>query len=170
MPARLRTPWRAALAGALLAAASAAALAGQVEVAFTQPEHFFDAGVTPVDRERNLSELSAFLKGLGQRFLASDETLKVEFTQVDLAGEPKPVHNGRELRIARGGADFPSLTLRYTLQRGSQVLAQGEETLKDMDYTNHLRDGFSDQPLGYEKRMLDLWFHRHFAPRVAHGH
>jgi hypothetical protein len=167
MPARSRILGRAALAGALLAALAGPALAGQVDVNFTQPDRFADAGSTPMDRQRNLDDLSAFLKSLGQRLLPSDETLKVDFTEVDLAGQPKPVRNGRELRIVHGSADFPSLMLHYSLVRGGNVVAHGEETLTDMDYTNHVRDGFSDEPLGYEKRMLDTWFHQHFAPRVA---
>jgi hypothetical protein len=159
-------PWRAALLGGLLAAA-APAFAGQVSVDFVQPDHFADAGSTPMDRQTNLQDLAAWLKRLGQRDLPPGETLKVQFTQVDLAGEPKPTRHGRELRVVRGSADFPSLTLRYTLQRGDHLVTQGEERLTDLDYTNHIRDNFSDEPLGYEKRMLDRWFHSHFAPRVA---
>ena len=73
------------------------------------------------------------------------------------------------MRILRNGADWPRITVRYTLQRHGQTLRQGEETIADMDYL-HRGVLQPNEPLVHEKRMLEAWFRLRFGrPQANHG-
>lgn len=155
---------RAWLLCGIAAAAAAPALAGPVEVSFIDADRYFDAGNRPYDETRNLELLAGHLKSLGQRYLPEDRALKIDVLQVDLAGEVRPTRRGDDLRIVRGTADWPRITLRYTLRgEGGAVLQQGEEAVSDMAYQMHSMFGDMHEPLHYEKRMLDDWFRARFA-------
>jgi hypothetical protein len=156
---------RLARAGVLcaLALCAGAASAGPVDVSFVDEKRFADAGNTPWDEEHNLKLLAEHLQALGQRHLPAGQSLKVEVLDVDLAGESRPTRYG-DIRIARGRADIPRITLRYSLLAGGQVLRQAEETVSDLNYMNHLREASSSETLRYEKRMLGEWFRARFVP------
>jgi hypothetical protein len=160
-----RSPRSAALASLVLPAARATALpatAGTVEVDWVQPEHYSDAGRSIVDRERTLQTLTGHFERLGRR-LPDGQTLKLEVLDIDLAGELQP-WGWHELRVLRGRADWPHLTLRYTLLEGDATLQAGQARLSDMNYLMALRGhapGAGD--LAYEKRMLSRWFDETFG-------
>jgi hypothetical protein len=120
------------VAALLCSLASLPATAGNVEVKFTEPEGFADAGRNPIDRERNLQTLAEHLQAAGAR-LPDGQTLKVEITDVDLAGNQDPFRF-HDTRILRGRADWPRMSLRWTLQRPDGSSTQGEERLSDMNY------------------------------------
>ena len=149
-----------ALAGATLllaalAAARPAHAAGQIELNWVEPQTFADIGRRPSDREATLRELAAHLHKLARR-LPDGQTLKLTVTDLNLAGELEP-HRMQELRILRGRADWPTMTLRYTLAGPGGPLRSGEARLSDMNYAfRRLRHPAED--LGYEKRMIDTWF------------
>ena len=142
----------------LLAGAGAAHAAGTVEVQYVQPNRYADIGRWNVRQEQNLASLSTIFKALGKQ-LPDGQTLQLQVLDVDLAGEVEPVGT-HEVRIVRGGADWPRMTLRYTLKQGEQTLKSGESHLSDLSYTfdqTTLRD---DSALPYEKRMVEDWFKR----------
>jgi hypothetical protein len=146
------------------AALALPALAGTVEVKFSGAERYADAGTTRWDEDNNLKVLSAHLQQLGGRYLPEGQKLSIEVLDVDLAGE-KRWRRGNEIRIVRGRADWPRITLQYTLQDASgQTLRQAKETVSDMGYRDHVELGDTD-PLRYEKRMLEDWFRKSFAAR-----
>lgn len=156
----LRTWSLAGLTGLALAAQAA----GQVDIRFTEPERFADAGTTALERERTQRSLAQYLQRLGER-LPDGQTLKVEITDIDLAGWLRP---GRieEVRVLRGGADWPRIQLRYELQEAGRTVKAGEEELKDLNYMASLRR-IHDGDLPYEKRLLADWFDARFAaPRT----
>jgi hypothetical protein len=149
-----------------MAAAALPALAGTVEVKFTDAERYADAGITRWDESNNLKLLATYLQQLGTRYLPEGQKLSVEVLDVDLAGE-KRWRRGNEIRIVRGQADWPRITLQYTLQdTNGQTLRQAKETVSDMSYRDHVELGDTD-PLRYEKRMLNDWFRKTFAPQQA---
>jgi hypothetical protein len=161
-------PFRAWVLCGVVAAAATPVFAGTAEVSFIDPDRYFDVGTTPSDEERNMKQLANHVKALAQRYLPADQTIKVEFLQIDLAGETRPNRSGIDVRIARGGADWPRFTLRYSLQGpDSAVLGQSEETLSDMNYQGHTTDMRSQDPLRHEKRMLEEWFRKRFASEHA---
>lgn len=152
----------------ILALASAAAAmpawAATVEVSHADPAGFADVGSTPAQRDANVAELERHLRLLGERRLGADLSLRIELLDVDLAGWTRPTRHGTsELRVLRGSADWPRITLHYTLRRGEQVLHEGRESLSDLSYLQRLPGHGGSESLYHEKRMLDEWFAKRFA-------
>lgn len=142
---------------ALLLATAVSASAGAT-VTFVQPEKFSDVPFTTWDRERVLKDLQLHFDKLAAK-LPAGQQLNVEVTDIDLAGETWPARfHGQDIRIMKGGADWPRMSLRYTITQGDQVIKSGQEDLADMAYQNTLTRHGSDDALRYEKRMLDNWF------------
>lgn len=146
-----------ALPLSLLIAATPAAAAGVVKVSFKPVHELSDAGRDRHDGARNVEQLTGHFKALAAR-LPDGQTLEVEVTDLDLAGEMKPTRRGSELRVLTGRADWPSLTLRWSLSDGSRTLASGDERVADMNYLMHPLRGTAEQSLGYEIRLVDRWF------------
>lgn len=154
------------LAVAALATAACFALpaqaAGTVEVSYIQPEKFIDIGFGNYDRERNQASLNESFQRLA-RLLPDGQALKIEVLDVDLAGELKP-GSARDIRIVRGGADWPRIKLRYSLQAGNTTLKAGEDNLADMNYLFSQRTIIArDGGLPYEQRLINRWFTETFA-------
>ena len=150
------------IALSLLAGMVGAHAAGQVEVSFKPVQALRDAGAGPFDGERNLQTLAAHFKALGAK-LPDGQTLKVEVLDLDLAGEVKPLRRGGDIRVLRGGADWPSMTLRYTLSAEGRTLRSAEERISDMNYLMHPVRGRGDGALAYETRLVDQWFADRFS-------
>jgi hypothetical protein len=149
---------------ALLVAGSlgwaSAALAGTANVAFVNAPSFSDAGGSTDDERNNLDALARHVQSLAQRLLPAEQSLKVEVLDVDLAGSVLDSRRGTSLtRVVRGGADFPRIRLRYSLEQNGRVVRSGEEALADLNYARGMSGSYREsQPLHYEKRMLEAWF------------
>lgn len=155
---------RTLLIPTLLLAAVAAQAAGTVKVAFVEADKFTDIGRGAGDREATLKALEQHLQRLGQRHLADGQTLTLEITDVDLAGSLKPWRrSAEEVRVVKGTADWPRITLRYVLEAPGQAVKRGEAQVADMTYTGHIGSHGSGDALRYEKQMLDAWFKSTFA-------
>ena len=164
----MRLDSRALLLSCITATVASTAAAGTVTVSFVNAPGFSDAGSTPWEEKSNLHALAQHLQGLGQRLLPADQVLKVEVLDVDLAGTMRPSRRaGADLRIVRGGADWPRINLRYTLEVNGKPWRSGEESVADMNYSNGLVGVRGSEPLHYEKHMLDAWFKARFAERSA---
>ena len=150
----------------LCLAALMPARAASVDVSFVDKERFADAGARGAEREGHLATLSAHLKSLGQRLLPPDEALSIEVLDVDLAGSVRPSRRG-DVRIDRGGADWPRITLRFTLSKDGVAQQSGTENIADMDYLRRIGDYKSSESLSHEKRMLEAWFRDRFANQLA---
>lgn len=148
-----------------LATAAGMAQAGDVTVSFVDSAHFADAGTTPADEAANLRAISQHLQAMGRRYLAPDQLLKVEVRDVDLAGSVWPMRRrtGATVRIVKGMADWPRISVRYTLESNGKLLKSGEESIADMDYLRRLSRYGTSEPLRHEKQMLDDWFKARFA-------
>jgi hypothetical protein len=145
-----------ALAGACLLAAGSA-LAG-VNVSYIQPDKFADMPFEPWEREDVLKGLTEHFQQLGKQ-LPPDQNLSIEVLDIDLAGRIIPGRrSGRDLRVLNGGADWPHMRLRYSLEAGGHVIASGDAELSDMMYLQRLNRYSDGDPLRYEKRMIDDWF------------
>src|SRR5262245_14147059 len=114
------------VAVALLAVSAAASAGGVVNVTFVEPDKYYDSGNSQFDKPTNLKTIEAFLQDLGKRYLPDGQVLDIEVLNVDLAGYSRPTRRG-DLRVVRGGADWPSFQLRYKLSAGGQPVKQAEE-------------------------------------------
>ena len=137
-----------------------------VDVAFVNPEKFADASNQRWEMQGTLDAIAQHMKRTGDRYIAPNETLKIEVLDLDLAGWARFAGRApNDSRVVRGGADFPTMKLRYTLQ-SPQGAKSGEADLSDMTYQNHgLTTRGASEPYYYEKRMIDDWFRSTFAQR-----
>lgn len=154
---------QAAFAGLTLLAAGAA-MAGAT-VTYAQPDQFTDVPFQNYERERVLKELTAHFDTLAAK-LPPGQELKVEILDVDLAGEVR--HNFRgsqDLRVLKGGADWPRMHLRYAIEQDGKVIKSGDAQVSDMNYMRQHSRYFDGAFLRYEKNMLDQWFKDTVAAR-----
>ena len=154
---RIRTLAAAAVAAVAAIAFAPVHAAGSVDVRFVATAGYSDIGFGAFDREQHLKTLEGHFQRLASR-LPDGQTLQVEVLDVDLAGEVRP-HHGTDLRILRGGADWPRLTLRYELRDAAGVLQSGEQHVADLAYRFEMR-GVPRYagPLAYEQRLIERWF------------
>jgi Protein of unknown function (DUF3016) len=151
-----------------IAALAAAPSLAAVDVSFVSPEKYTDASNERWELDSNLKTLAEHMRKAGERYIAANETLRIEVLDVDLAGWSQ--WGGRDpnkLRVARGGADFPQMRFRYTLESPGRSARSGEADLRDLGYQNSgLRSRAASEPMYYEKRMIDEWFRSTFAQRA----
>lgn len=153
------------LATALIAAAMSvpAQAAGLVEVNFVKSDQYSDIGHNAIDRERTLERIATHLKGYGMR-LPDGQTLKVEMLDIDLAGELWPTRRLSDVRVLKGGVDWPRMHLRWTLTAADgRMLQSGDEKLKDMAYLVRTPRHAQIDGLAYDLRLLDEWFAQRFG-------
>lgn len=138
------------------------ASAAAVTVNFVDPEHYTDIGrYGGIDRKRNLDAIQKIFADLAARYLAADSVLSIDVLDVDLAGRLEPWHNkGDDVRYMRD-ITWPRMTLRYTRDGGTA----SEETLADPGYLDFPNPHFSNEPLSYEKAMIERWFRKTFAQK-----
>lgn len=142
---------------AATASVGTAATAGTVEVKFIEPAKYADIGRSSFNQKQHLDTLRAHFESLGKK-LPGAQKLAIEITDVDLAGEERWIRNDPDVRVLRGRADWPRITLRYTLSDGARTLQQGEATIADMNYLQSSLGMLKDQALAYERRMISRWF------------
>jgi hypothetical protein len=94
----------------------------QVTVTYVKPEDFTDVPRNPIDRERTLKDFSDYFKSLEKK-LPAGQSLKIEVLDIDLAGRLYPRRGGDDIRIMNGGADWPHMHLKYTLEQDGQSCA-----------------------------------------------
>jgi len=158
-------PSRIVLAAAALV--SSAAFAGTADVKFIDPDNMSDLATNRSEEADTMRAVTNHLQRLARK-LPADQVLHVNVLDVDLAGNWHETRRGR-IRTVRNLADPPKFHLQYTLESQGRVLRQGDERITDLDYTNHVLLGRTSTPLYYEKRVLDQWFERNFAPQVAYA-
>ncbi|QYG04709.1 DUF3016 domain-containing protein [Janthinobacterium sp. PAMC25594] len=155
---KMAKTWLAALA----LAAGSSAWAG-VQVTFDKPDDYSDVPFSSRDREQVLAGLANHFSWLGKS-LPHGQDLRIEITDVDLAGREDPARRGAfDVRVMTGRADWPRLRLRYTLEQHGKVIASGNAYLSDMSYLQHINRYSSNDALRYEKRMIDDWFKNTFG-------
>lgn len=148
---------KAALAIAMLAAAGGA-FAGDSNVNFVDVEKMTDVPRFAVDRENMEFQLRDHIKYLSQKLPAGQE-LKIDFLDIDLAGDVFPRVAVQNIRVMKGRADWPRLHLRYSVEQGGQVVKSGESKLSDPNYLLH-HSRYDNEIFSYEKQMLEDWFRK----------
>lgn len=155
---------RSMLLAAVASIAAGSAWATDATVKFANPDKFADMPYSSVDREEVLKDLDLHFNKLAKS-LPEGTRLNVEVLDLDLAGRIAPTFRAHEIRLLTGGADWPHMHVRYTIERDGKVLATGEDHLSNMAYMNRINRYSSGDPLRYEKQMVDDWFKEKIAAR-----
>ena len=157
---------RALFAGMVLLASSAAW--AETHVKYDKPDEFTDLPFDQTKRESVLKDLTAHFEKLGQS-LPSGQNLQISVTDIDLAGREEPRLRGiNDIRIMNGRVDWPRMRLHYVLsQQDGKVINSSDATLSDMSYMSRINRYANDDPLRYEKLMIDDWFSSTFGVKVV---
>ena len=148
---------------ATLLVAGAAEAAGTAQISSTKPEDFADIRDRAHSREQNLKALEQVITNVAKPYVADGQTLKIEVLDVDLGGEVRPGSRAWDVRVLRGRADWPRITLRWSLDGAGASPRSGEAVVQDMSYLQRIPPALADTALVYERRMLDEWFKQQFA-------
>ena len=148
-----------AVAAFLLACASASAAA---TVTYINPEKMTDVPRFASDRESMEMIFRDHLNQLASQ-LPSGQELKVEFIDIDLAGDVFPRVPVRDVRVMKGQADWPRMHLRYSIEQDGKVLRSGDRELSDPNYLMGSRS-YNQDLYGHDKQMLDDWFRKEIVP------
>jgi hypothetical protein len=154
------------LVGATLAYTAPSWAVAEVKVMFTAPEKFADIGYGTSEREETLRRLTQLFESSAARYVPQNQTLNIEVTDVDLAGRQHVSFRRPELRVVKP-IDWPSITLRYTLTQDARVIKEGQTRLSDLGFDQRLRQASANEPLYYEKRMLEDWLRKTFDAPAA---
>ncbi|WP_343731064.1 DUF3016 domain-containing protein [Duganella sp.] len=159
----MQTPALTIAAMLALAIASSSSAAGTATVSYVNTDAMTDVPRHYKDLESMEYAFTQHLNQLAER-LPSGQVFKVEFLDIDLAGDVFPRVPVRDIRVTKGQADWPRMHLRYSIEQDGQVIRSGEEKLADPNY--QLGVNMHQQDLyGYEKQMLDNWFRKEILPQ-----
>ncbi len=138
--------------------------AANVEIKWTEPGKYrdIDAGENNRKhfREQTFKNFEKHFSKLASQ-LPEGQTLKIEVTDIDLAGTT--FHGGiNRIRVVKGMYP-PRMEFSYQLvdADGSNVL-EGKTELKNMNFMMGRTLRYRNDSLGYEKEMLDKWFNQSF--------
>ena len=143
----------------LLACANASAAA---TVTYINSEKMTDVPRFSSDRESMEMIFREHLDLLASKLPAGQE-LKVEFIDIDLAGDVFPRVPVRDIRVMKGQADWPRMHLRYSIEQDGKVLRSGDRELSDPNYLMGSRS-YNQDLYGHDIQMLDDWFRKEIMP------
>jgi hypothetical protein len=148
-------------------AAEAAKPSAKVTVTYVAPEKFADVkdSLSGSDRDRDwvLDQLKTHFESMGQRYLAAGQTLEIQVTDVDLAGDFEPWH-GIEFDHIRILKEIypPRMNLEFRLlDAQGKVVSEGKRRLQDLGYLMSIGIPTSDT-LRYDKEMISDWMRLEF--------
>jgi Protein of unknown function (DUF3016) len=154
---------RIAITVAAASLAVSAQAAGTVQCNFVNPERFADVRDRSYSAEHNLKTLQDIVVSVAAPYVLDGQTLKVDVLDVDLAGEVRPGARAWDVRVLRGSADWPRITLRWSLEGAGQASRSGEAVVQDMAYLTRIASPLASTSLIYERRMLAEWFKTQFG-------
>lgn len=141
--------------------------APRVRVDWTSPGDFSDVRQsmcrTRTKPEEWLGGLATYVQRRAENVIGADQHLEITFTDVMRAGVCEPWRGPLwdDVRIVKNIYP-PSIDLRYVLTNADRTtVRKGEAKLRDLGFLGHDAPN-SDDPLRYEKRMLNAWLRLEF--------
>jgi hypothetical protein len=151
-------------------AAQAASVQAPIQVEFLHPEQFNDAADrNPADAKRRdfyLGQLARYLSERAAPMLRAGQHLNVVISEVNRAGAFEPWRRALDdVRIVRNV--YPvRISLRFRLEgENGALLQEGERELRDSFFLDRWHR--PNDPLRYEKALLDDWLERELGNRPA---
>lgn len=137
-----------------------------ITVTFKNPDNFTDAreSFAGSTSQYYLDVLSKHLKEVAARRLPAGQKLTVTFTDIDLAGDFIP--GGRagqeDIRFIKS-VYIPHMALTFQLtDANGAVIKEGERRLTDLNFQLNMDLVGRNEPLYYDKPLLDRWVEREF--------
>lgn len=143
----------------------------QVQVNFDHPEKYTDANDHYGDQDATnspyLPQLRAYIQKKAARYLTHGEKLTITFTDIDLAGEFEPWRGpaAQDVRVIKA-IYVPRLKFDYRVtDANGNVIKAGHANVTDLNFQQDIA-AFAlqrDDPLVYEKNLLDDWLSRELS-------
>jgi hypothetical protein len=149
---------------------TSAATPKNIRIEYIHPEKFTDVGDRdfPRDSLRNeyLGQLRKHLAQGAARLLPAEQQLTVSITDIDMAGNFEPWRiRLYDTRIIRDVYP-PRIDLRFALTAADGTpLREGERQLRNPAFLMTMQPYFRNDPLRYEKALLDDWLDRELSER-----
>lgn len=157
----MKTPALKVAAATMLALAAAGA-AAEANVSYVNTAEMTDVPRHYKDLETMEFTFTELLKQLSGQ-LPAGQVLKVEFLDIDLAGDVFPRVPVRDIRVTKGQADWPRIHLRYSIEQDGKVIRSGEKKLANPNYQQGI-NMYNQELYAYETQMLDTWFRKEILP------
>lgn len=144
---------------------------GIVNITWKEVDKYRDVkGVNEVQSRYEQHIFNTLTKQLNKslsKVLKPNQTIQMQVTDVDLAGDVRPTFAataGSDIRVV---TDLypPRLTFSYQILEDGKVIMVGDEKLQDMSFlqTSGIR---SSQPFHYETQMLEQWVKQKISPLI----
>jgi hypothetical protein len=162
-------------AAGALAAATPVPAPSPVTVVFDHPEKYTDLKESWSDndnergRDHYLPLLREHFEKTVARRLPAGHQLTVTFSDIDLAGDFEPWRGAQfdDVRIVKD-LYVPRLTFAFKITDASgAVIKSGDRKLVELGFQMSITPGFRDDPLRYEKAMIDNWLSQELAARKS---
>ncbi|PKI14086.1 DUF3016 domain-containing protein [Colwellia sp. 12G3] len=115
-------------------------------------------------RERTFKSIEKHFAKLAAT-LPADQILKIDVTDVDLAGDTLAGGINRTRIIKHMYS--PRMNFSYQLLDANGTVMQSEDVVvKDMSFMSGSNLKYRNESLGYEKKMLDDWFEKTFKELI----
>ncbi len=140
--------------------------AADITVEFQNPDNFRDVreSLGGYTDENALAALRTYLQENAPARLQAGQKLRVNFTDIDLAGDFPGSGGGQFDRVRLVKAIYiPRMVFSFEVTDAvGQIVKQGTRTLTDLNFQSAaLRIG-SDQQFFYDKMLLEKWLHDEF--------
>lgn len=142
---------------------------GPVAVSWTDPAQFSELRMSnnryEAERGDWVRQLAAYLQESAARMLPAGEHLELVITDIRRAGNYPPWGGSQlqDVRLMRD-IDWPRMTVEFIRRDAAgNVIAQGEGKASDPGYLGRAGGAGSNDPLRYEKRMIDDWVRAEFG-------
>lgn len=155
----------------LIAALNVSPAFAELTVRFESADRYTDLALggasTPAVRDDLLKQLEKHFQQLAERFLPPGDRLEIVVQDVDMAGatEPWRIPSFIDTRFLRDIYP-PRVSLHYLWRdKAGKTKADKQEKLTDLNYLM-LSDStyyHHNDPLRYEKAMLERWFRGNFS-------
>ena len=139
----------------------------QVTVTYVAPEKFSDVrdDMTGSDRDRDrvLDEIRTHIESMARSYLAAGQTLEIQVTDVDLAGDFEPWHgiNFDRIRILKEIYP-PRMNLEFRLlDAQGRVVSEGKRRLQNLGYLMSIGMTGQDR-LRHDKDLIRDWMRQEF--------
>lgn len=140
------------------------AQAATVEVTFTEPESYVDMRAGEKNSYQFKKDVFYNIEKLLTKLAAGlpeEQVLKIEFTDIDLAGDID-MFDARLFRVVKSMYP-PRLAFNYQLlSKDKSVLMQGDENIRDTGFMMNASLRYKNEMFGYEKQLLEKWFKASF--------
>ena len=170
---------RVLAATALIAGAAVPAFAApseppaRIQVTWAPVDQLSETGNNPPNRgwlrpDQWMKSLGDRLRKTADRTLPPGQQLQIHVDDISLAGRLQPIYRPgqQDMRVMKESY-WPWMNLHFVLLAGDgTMIREGDAKLTDPSYLRRDVAASPNDPLRYEKRMIDDWLRREFGPKT----